>query len=353
MTRLVCLLTGATGLLGRAVIDHLLADDRVARIYGLARGPRPVLAGRLIPIAGDVTMPGLGLPTSLRESLAGEVTTVLHLAANTSFSQSLVEARAINRDGTRHLLDMTSEWIGVERWIYVSTAFVAGTRTGRIAEHEVTTPPGFVNAYEQSKFEAEQLVRASGVPWTIARPATVVCDDASGTISQINAVHRALRLYSSGLAAMLPSTEASSVDSVTTDHVARAITCLALGTDVTGKTYHVCAGAGAITLDQMLDETYKQFAREPAWARKGISRPEQVDLATYRLFEQIIEDAGSSRVRRAVHALSHFVPQLAHPKIFDTTNTDALLGYSAPPVMSFWANMVAALVGNGTAQEVA
>jgi hypothetical protein len=47
------------------------------------------------------------------------------------------------------------------------------------------------------------------------------------------------------------------------------------------------------------------------------------------------------------------VPQLAHPKIFDTTNTDALLGYSAPPVMSFWANMVAALVGNATAQEVA
>ena len=353
MTSLVCLLTGATGLLGRAVIDQLLGDARVARIYGLARAPRGVGSGRMVPLECDLRLPGLGLSAGLRVALAAEVNTVLHLGATTTFSQTLAEARATNREGTRHLLEATCDWSGVRRWIYVSTAFVAGARTGRIAESDTTTPPGWINAYEQSKYEAEQLVRRAAMPWAIVRPSTIVCDDASGRISQVNAVHRALRLYFSGLAAMLPSTEQSTLDAVTTDHVARVIVRLALAPNLSGDTYHVCAGSGAMPLGELLNETFRLFEREPSWRRKGIVRPERVDLDTYRLFERAIEDAGSPRVRQAVRSLSHFVPQIAYPKCFDTTNTNALLGYPAPTVASFWTNMVEAVVGRDTVREVA
>ncbi|MGI8843457.1 MAG: SDR family oxidoreductase [Gemmatimonadaceae bacterium] len=353
MASMVCLVTGATGLLGRAVIDELLGDTRVARVYGLARVPRGVGSERVIPIAGDLRLPGLGLSAGQHAALAAEVNTILHLGATTTFSQTLVDARATNREGTRHLLELTRDWTGVTRWIYVSTAFVAGARTGHIAENDTTAPRGWINAYEQSKFEAEQLVRRAATPWAIVRPSTIVCDDASGRISQVNAVHRALRLYFSGLAAMLPSTELSTLDAVTTDHVARAIACVALAPDAVGTTYQACAGAGAMPLGQLLNETYRLFDREPAWRRKGIARPERVDLHTYRLFERAIEDAGSPRVRQAVRSLSHFVPQIAHPKCFGTTNTDRLLGYPAPTVASFWTNMVEAVVGSVGAREVA
>ncbi len=152
---------------------------------------------------------------------------------------------------------------------------------------------------------------------------------------------------------MLPSTELSTLDAVTTDHVARAIACVALAPDAVGTTYQACAGAGAMPLGQLLNETYRLFDREPAWRRKGIARPERVDLHTYRLFERAIEDAGSPRVRQAVRSLSPFVPQIAHPKCFGTTNTDRLLGYPAPTVASFWTNMVEAVVGSVGAREVA
>ena len=353
MTRLVCLVTGATGLLGRAVIDRLIRDARVERVYALSRTPAPVPFGCVVPVAGDLRVPGLGLSLPLRTQLASEVNTIVHLAATTSFSQTLEDARATNVGGTRHLLEVMAVWSQIRRLVHVSTAFVAGSRTGHVAERDVMRPPVWVNAYEQSKFEAEALVREASVDWAIARSATIVCDDQSGRISQVNAVHRALRLYFGGLAAMLPSTAETTLDLVTTEYVARGIACIAFAPQAAGVPYHLCAGAGAMPLGHLLDETYGVFERSPSWRRKGIARPERVDLETYRLFERAIEDAGSNRVRLAVRSLSHFVPQLAYPKCFDTANADALLGQPAPAVASFWTNMVSTLVGDDRAKEVA
>jgi nucleoside-diphosphate-sugar epimerase len=353
MSPLVYFVSGASGLLGRAVIDRLLRDPRVTRVYGLSRAPAVAPVGRLIPLSGDVRVPGMGLTAGLRARLAAQVNVVVHLAAATSFSQPLDEARATNTDGTRHLLEMLAGWSGVRRLVHASTAFVAGARTGRIGEDDTEAPPAWINAYEQSKYEAETLVRASGIEWVIARPATIVCDDVRGRISQVNAVHRALRLYFGGLAAMLPSAPSTALDLVTTAYVADGFTRLTLAPGVAGRTYHLCAGAGAMDLGELLEATYRAFAHAPAWRRKGIARPERVDLETYRLFERAIEDAGSSRVRQAVRSLSHFVPQLAHPKVFDTAGADAVLGRAAPPVAAFWDNMVATLVGATCARAVA
>ncbi len=351
MTGHCCFVTGATGLIGREVVRRLLADHEVERVYVLAR--RPETVGGLPALQGDLRLDGLGLGPAVRAQLAREVTMVVHLAANTSFSQSLDDARGTNRDGTRRLLELSADWPDVSRWVYVSTAFVAGLRTGSIAENDGVDPPGWANAYEQSKAEAEDLVRAARTDWAIARPATIVCDDSRGLISQMNAVHRALRLYFGGLAPMLPGTDESVVDVVTTEYVARGIARVALAPDVARQSFHFCAGAGAMPLDDLLDVSYDAFLRAPAWRRKGIARPVRTDLETYRLFERAVHDAASPRVRQALQSLSHFVPQLAHPKRFETRAADALLGESAPPVASFWANMTDHLVGTAQVLEAA
>jgi nucleoside-diphosphate-sugar epimerase len=359
--RLSILVTGATGLIGRGVVDALRADARVDRVYALVRpatqrhSQPSTQPARAIAVAGDLTRDDVGISASERMRLASDVTTIVHLAANTSFSQSLDEARGINRDGTGRLLALTAAWPRVTRWVYVSTAFVAGHRTGVVREGD--TPDlaqTWVNAYEQSKAEAEALVRTTRTDSVIVRPSTIVCDDVTGRITQMNAVHRALRLYFGGLAAMLPGSDASTLDVVTAAFVIRSVARLALESG-TGATYHLCAGAGAMPLDELLDVTHAAFGRSPAWRRRGIARPLRSDLETYRMFEQAVEDAGSERVRRAVRSVGYFVPQLAYPKRFDTAQADAALGEQAPAVRDFWTNMVETLAGAEPArgQEVA
>jgi hypothetical protein len=47
------------------------------------------------------------------------------------------------------------------------------------------------------------------------------------------------------------------------------------------------------------------------------------------------------------HALSHFLPQLALPKRFETARAEALLGAGAPPVRDYWGRMLDHLDATG------
>jgi thioester reductase-like protein len=346
--------TGATGLLGGLVVRRLLATTPDATVYALVRDPAhwPAAARRLglagsavTPIAGDLTRPGLGVTAADRARLARDVRFVLHTAADTTFSRPLADARAVNRDGTRRVLELAHDWPSVERVAYVSTAFVAGCRTGRIAEDATDAgDAGWMNGYEQSKAEAEREVRAWRGEWTILRPSTVVCDDAGGAVTQHNAVHRALRLYHAGLAAMMPTAPGSALDVVPADYVADAIAALAFAPALAGETLHLCAGEGALPLDELLDVTYAVWARDAAWRRRGIARPALTDAATYALFERTVEETGDARLRRVTRSLSHFIPQLALPKRFDTARADRALGRPAPAPRDYWPRLVERLV---------
>jgi hypothetical protein len=103
---------------------------------------------------------------------------------------------------------------------------------------------------------------------------------------------------------------------------------------------HLCAGEGALPLGELLDMTFAHWARDLAWRRRGIARPPLVDLATYSLFERSIEDVGDPSIKRLTRSLSHFVPQLALPKVFETSSARELLGCDAPPVRDFWLPML-------------
>ena len=351
------LVTGATGLLGRSVLQRLLASDgrlhAIVLVRDATRWSR--LAGeyglldRITVIEGDLRSPGLGLTSEALTLVRRQATAVVHLAADTRFSNPLTDARAVNTIGTQHLLALAAECMSPVRFAYVSTAFVAGRRTGVIAEAVASPRDGWVNAYEQSKYEAEQLVCRESADWVILRPATVVCDDRDGAVSQLNAVHRALRLYRAGLVAMMPGVDGSTLDVVTTDFVGSAIARLALRDDAAGSVVHLCAGEGALPLGELLDLTYAYWARDPEWRRRGIARPPLVDLATYALFERSIEEVGDASLKRLTRSLSHFVPQLALPKVFDTSVASALLGAGAPPVRDFWLPMLERLFPAGQA----
>jgi thioester reductase-like protein len=343
------LLTGATGHIGRAVLAALLTDRPDARVYVLVRDPTlwaaharrlGRVASRVTALPGDLTRPGLGLSPLTRTWLSTQLDTIVHAAANTSFAQTLAEGRSINVEGTRRLLELAAERPG-PRFVFVGTAFVAGNRTGIVGEDDLAVEPGFLNAYEQSKHEAEALVRAEASDWLILRPSTVVCDDATGVVTQLNAVHRALRIYYRGLAALMPGAHDTPVDMVPTDYVARATAELVLRhREVSCRTLHLCAGRDAIPLGDMLDQACAAWERSVAWRRRSIPRPALTDLATYRLFEETIAATGDARLNRIIQSLSFFIPQLAYPKVFDTAGADAILRTRPPAVREYWPKLI-------------
>jgi GNAT superfamily N-acetyltransferase len=140
---------------------------------------------------------------------------------------------------------------------------------------------------------------------------------------------------------MMPGVADSTLDAVTTEYVGDAIARLALDDDLHRRAAHLCAGAGALPLRELLDITWERWAAlDPAWRRRGIPRPALADLRTYALFEHSVEEIGDPSIKRVMRALSHFAPQLGMPKRFETTTADALLGAPAPAVTDFWIPML-------------
>ena len=351
--------TGATGLLGGEVVRRWARERSMPRIAVLVRDVARwegaalrlgIERGRVLPILADVAEEGLGIARDVRVRLAHETTAIVHLAADTTFSRPLEQSRRVNRDGTAHLLALAAECARLEHFAFVSTAFVSGRRMGTVPETPAGAADetvGWVNAYERSKAEAESLVRAARRDWVILRSSTVACDDASGVVTQRNGVHQALRLFHDGLAAMIPGLPESALDVVPADYVADAIARLALDGRVHGDTIHLCAGAGAMPLDAVLDACRACWSGDAAWLRRGIAIPALADLETWALFTGAVEDTGDPRLRRVTRALSHFLPQLALPKRFETGRADALLGAPAPAVRDYWSRMITHLRDTG------
>jgi nucleoside-diphosphate-sugar epimerase len=177
----------------------------------------------------------------------------------------LHDARAINLEGTRRMLDfaeLACTHGGLERYGHVSTAYVAGTHTGRFAECDLDLGQRFNNSYEQSKFEAEQLVRARpGLPFTIMRPSIVVGDRRSGWTAAFNVLYWPLRAFARGLFTAVPAIPSAPVDVVSVDYVADAIYALCDDRRGLGETYNLTAGANASTMGEIANLASRYFRR--------------------------------------------------------------------------------------------
>ena len=64
----------------------------------------------------------------------------------------------VNVEGTRQVIEFVRNHPSIERYMYFSTAYVAGKREGMLLETELIRPNAFKNHYEETKFEAELLV---------------------------------------------------------------------------------------------------------------------------------------------------------------------------------------------------
>jgi thioester reductase-like protein len=262
------LLTGATGFVGMEVLARLLAQtDRevIALVRAddddAAQGRLEEVLAMLLPpaerpgpervraMAADLETEGLGLSAKARDRLIGGTEAVMHCAASISFSLPLAEARRVNVEGTRQVLRLAEEAADrgtLERFVHVSTAFVAGEREGRAFEHEGDVGQDFRNTYERTKLEAESFVNDSGLPVATLRPSIVVGDSATGWTPSFNVIYWPLQAFTRGLFRKVPADPEGRVDIVPVDVVADALMALLQGPLRQGA-FHAVAGDDAPT----------------------------------------------------------------------------------------------------------
>lgn len=339
------LISGATGFVGMEVLarylersdrhlftlvragDKAAARERIdgvlANLYG-SRARR--YADRVTAVAGELTAPGLGLRERRARALAGEVSTIVHSAASVSFALPLDEAREINLEGTRRMVEfaeLARERGGLDRYGHVSTAYVAGTHDGRFSEADLDVGQGFNNSYEQSKFEAEQLVRSHpDLPSTIMRPSIVVGDQRSGWTAAFNVLYWPLRAFARGLFDAVPAVPSAPVDVVSVDYVADAIYELCEGPGGIGETYHLTAGQNASTIGEIAQMASGYFRRPVP----KVLPPDEFEIDP------------DSREGQALEGSRAYFPYFSIKAVFDDTATRLRLdpaGIHATPLRDY------------------
>lgn len=126
-------------------------------------------------VEGDITLPNLGLENQTVQEVVPQIEVLWHLAAIYDLAVPRDIAWKVNVHGTTMVNDFVRSLPNLRRYMYFSTAYVAGTREGVLKENELVRPPAFKNYYEETKYEAEHRVEdlKSEIPLTIIRPGIV------------------------------------------------------------------------------------------------------------------------------------------------------------------------------------
>lgn len=340
------LVTGATGFLGVQLVRKLLDCRPNARLALLIRD-RPGQSGQqradsIVPPAerfrvevhsGDVGQQNCGLGAPAFQRLSAETTRVIHSAATVRFDHSLEEARRINVEGTRRVLDFASGMRRLRSVAYVGTAFVAGERTGLVRESELAVGQSYRNTYEQTKAEAEALVRSrlGSLPGIVLRPSIIVGDSRTGVTSSFKMMYWPLKIYARRLWRTVPGFSDAVLDIVPVDFVAESVARLVFDEAALGNTVHLCAGPrGSATIQQVARRAAEYFhVREPRYVDPKFF------FAAVRPLLLLLLWGRKRRVLRDGRAYRDYFTM--HMQ-FDTTNAERLLGPAGlcpPPVLDY------------------
>jgi NAD(P)-dependent dehydrogenase (short-subunit alcohol dehydrogenase family) len=346
------LVTGATGFIGRNLIELLL--KREGTIYVLVReGSRGRLEelrsrwgddeGRIVPVFGDLGQEKLGAGDRIDE-LKGEVDHFFHLAAIYDMTADAESQRIANVEGTRRAVEL-AEAIEAKRFHMVSSIAAAGLYEGTFTEGMFEEAEKLDNhPYFQTKHESERVVREeSDVPWRVYRPGIVVGHSETGEIDKIDGPYyffKLLQRLRHALPEWFPGVgiEGREINLVPVDFVVKAMDHIAHLDDLDGKAFHL-TDPKPLTAGQVIN-TFARAAHAPEAAMRIDSRmfgfiPKQVRSGIQmlppvkRITDQILGDLGIPR---------EVLVYINYPTKFDSTQAqEALEGteISVPPLPSY------------------
>jgi thioester reductase-like protein len=323
------MVTGFPGFIARRLVAKLLADDPDARITALVEGrmadparkaAASIGAGdRLELVEGDIVKRDLGLSEDDLRRLTERTTDVHHLAAVYDLAVPLEVAQRVNVDGTGNVLDFCRACKDFRQLHYVSTAYVAGLRTGVVYEHELSLGQRHKNHYESTKFQAEVWVhdelQRGRVPTTIYRPAIVVGDSQTGETQKFDGPYYLLRTIARSVRTKQPipqfGNSAAPFNVVPVDFVVDAIAAVSRDPDATGETLHL-VDPDPLTAKELLTLLAKEYAgREPS-----LRVPARLVQESLRI--KAVREMYEGAPRESIQYLNHAVR-------FDTRRADSIL----------------------------
>jgi thioester reductase-like protein len=204
----------------------------------------PVGKGHIEVLVGDILHLDLGLSGREIKRLASEVTHFFHLAAIYYLGATPTLTRQVNVDGTANCLNLAVEFKKLERFVFFSTAFVAGDRQGVILEDELYVGQRFRNAYEETKCQAEEIVRSrmKEMPISVMRPSVIVGDSRTGEIDRLDGPYYLIKAFLQMPARIpLPLIEGGHypLNMVPVDFVVAAADAISRDSRAIGLTFHL------------------------------------------------------------------------------------------------------------------
>ncbi|KAF7330079.1 Acetyl-CoA synthetase-like protein [Mycena kentingensis (nom. inval.)] len=247
----VVLLTGSTGALGTHILESLLRNPLIKRVYVLNRPGRVPSAQRqeaafgdrgldvtvlkdpqLVFLEGDYTRDDLGLPEEIRTLLQSTLTIIVHNAWPVDFNKYLVTFEP-QIAGMRNLLDLAGRTCNATRFVFASSIAAAQGWDGAKGpfpeelQNDASVAVGM--GYGESKYVCERLLAASGLSGTSIRIGQVSGSPSNGAWSTTNWVPVVVK--SSFAIGSFPSRPAAELSWIPPDVVARVVIDVALEGD--------------------------------------------------------------------------------------------------------------------------
>ena len=349
-------ITGATGFIGTQIVRRLIKKDDICIIV-LVRGKNfeeaykhlsrawwewPDLMDeieglkkfniedyrekKISLINGDITIENLKLDNYTYNFLVNTLTHIIHTAADIRLNASIEDLRRINVHGTDNLIKLALDAHKnhhIHRFSHLSTAYVAGGRTGNISEDSLTNNYGFLSNYEKSKYEAELLVKESSLPISIFRPGMVVGDSKTGYLKTFNTIYVLIRLYLNKQLSLMPVSGDLKINLVPVDYIADAVMELTFDQDAEDMTFHVTAPYSTLPgVEEFIDFIHQ-------WASNNlglnISKPIFLSSSSIPYLSKLLKISGSTG-NRISKTMQELAPYLNENREFSRSNIERFLG---------------------------
>jgi NAD(P)-dependent dehydrogenase (short-subunit alcohol dehydrogenase family) len=358
--------TGATGFIGRNLVERLLARPAAGDgpdIFLLVRGrsrerletlidgwnrDHPGAGNRIVPVIGDLSQPRLGVQdddvTRLRE--AG-VAHFFHLAAIYDMSAGEEANELANVAGTRHAIELANA-VRAGCLHHASSIAAAGEFKGLFREDMFDEGQKLPSPYHRTKFESERLVRKlTEGAWRVYRPAIVVGDSQTGVMDKIDGPYyfftllKKLRHWLPGWFPLV-GVELGWTNIVPVDFVADAMDHIAHQPGLDGQAFHLTAPKS-----QRSGDVLNIFARAAHAPQMSIRIDRGLIAALPKgTISMLMQLPAARNVRRAILA-DYGIPEQVMEHIalrpqFDTRDTERALagtGITVPPLESYAAKL--------------
>lgn len=165
------LITGGAGNIGRELVRRSLAAGNEVTVFDIPQANYEGLEGE----KGVTVVKGFVSDTEALAQAVKGVDSVIHLAAlMTHLSTDREKTMAVNVGGTKNVLDALAKEGRDVQFVFSSSVSTYGFTVDDTPPIKIDHPQVGTDLYAESKIEAEKVVLASGIPYTILRISGVV-----------------------------------------------------------------------------------------------------------------------------------------------------------------------------------